>query len=102
MSGCSKGSLNCALSQALLISICPIFDRSKTGPKNPRGGARCGWTATALGTTNQKGPKGHPGDSLLRRSDIDLYAVPALRFGPETPYRPRPRFNSRLGCHYDR
>ena len=25
------------------------------------------------------------------RSDIDSYTVPAPRFGPETPYRPRPR-----------
>ena len=69
--------------EASLVSLCPIFDRSKTGRKNPRGGARCGWTVTALRTTNQ--------NSLLRRSDSDSYTVPALRFGPETPYRPRPR-----------
>ncbi len=94
--------------EASLVSLCPIFDRSKTGRKNPRGGARCGWTVTALGTTSQ--------NSLLRRSDSDSYTVPAhqqalthcvrvaltstsfttfasLRFGPETPYRPRPRLH---------
>ena len=111
--------------EASLSSLCPIFDRSKTGRKNrqpalsslrSRRGARCGWTVTALGTTNQKGSdscRGHPVDSLLRRSDSDSYTVPAhqlalphcvrvaltstsftafasLHDGPETPYRPRP------------